>query len=152
MLNVNLIKSLITHIIHENENSHWLTPPFTFLRQFSWVWTFCLWISKPHLQLTQYIHNPIRIVINPLTCCTRVILGLWGWMEGWRYGNTQGWYCIEMLTRYTANKVKVETMDVKKDPEVPYTNNWWEMTSAGLELEMDINIRALEANLGAIQE
>ena len=32
---------------------------------------------------------------------------------------------IEMLTRYTANKVKVETMDVKKDPEVPCTNNWW---------------------------
>ena len=59
---------------------------------------------------------------------------------------------IEMLTRYTANKVKVETMDVKKDPEVPCTNNWWEMTSAGLELEMDINIGALEANLGAIQE
>ena len=59
---------------------------------------------------------------------------------------------IEMLTRYTANKVKVETMDVKKDPEVPYTNNWQEMTSAGVELEMDINIRALEANLAAIQE
>ena len=30
---------------------------------------------------------------------------------------------IEMLTRYTANKVKVETMDVKKDPEIPCTNN-----------------------------
>ena len=59
---------------------------------------------------------------------------------------------IEMLTRYTANKVKVETMDAKKDPEVPCTNNWWEMTSAGLEPEMDINIGALEANLGAIQE
>ena len=59
---------------------------------------------------------------------------------------------IEMLTRYTANKVKVETIDVNKDPEVPCTNNWWEMTSAGLQLEMDINIGALEANLGAIQE
>ena len=59
---------------------------------------------------------------------------------------------IEMLTRYTANKVRVETMDVKKDPEVTCTNNWLEMTSAGLEPEMDINIRALEANLGAIQE
>ena len=30
---------------------------------------------------------------------------------------------IEMLTRYTANKVRVETMDVKKDPEIPCTNN-----------------------------
>ena len=57
-----------------------------------------------------------------------------------------------MLTRYTANKVRVETTDVKKDPEVTCTNNWLEMTSAGLEPEMDINIRALEANLGAIQE
>jgi hypothetical protein len=43
-------------------------------------------------------------------------------MEGWRYGRVD--IGIEMLTRYTANKVKVENMDVKKDPEVPYTNNW----------------------------
>ena len=54
---------------------------------------------------------------------------------------------IEMLTRYTSNKIKVDTMDSKKDPEVPCTNNWWEMTSTSLEPEMDITAAVLEANL-----
>merc|ERR1719427_215618 len=57
---------------------------------------------------------------------------------------------IEMLSRYSSNKIKVEAMDVKKEPEVPCTNPWWEMTAAGIEPDMEYNIGSseeMEANL-----
>ena len=50
---------------------------------------------------------------------------------------------MEMITRYTSNKIKTETLEVKKNPEVPCTTNWWEMTASSQDIETDLSTETI---------